>query len=612
MALLASSIGKQAPKKLGATGAKALPVASAPLKTAIAPQTAPKKVTAAAPVAPAQPVAPTIAMQRGGTVIPPGTPKATPTTVSGARGGTVIMPQPKAPVNQNKTVNQAPAAGFKNYTVGDFAGVNGNLKEDPNTKVATGKRLGSGKETPVDTTLNPPVGVPNGPAWLNMFEPGAVNELYPEMKDALSEPTNSQGVADQTIDDLLGPGKTDDFSNDALDKLKGDPAIKAWLDANMSGLMETPFADWWAQYGDQLSNPTMGEEFAAGAIPGLNDQGFGESFVEGAIGDAYGNNPEIGARSGQMFDELGNLIPDLPIDPNLGAYYDRAKARAADTINTELAARGAYGSSGGLGRLSDAMVGLEAERANREAQYGLDRAAELRGWQGLRSETGAAADLNDVRRSSEERLWLSNLMDSALAGDELALERVQTAGDLGFRAGDQALERFGQQTEGQQAASQEELDRFEAGMEAVGQLDETEVARIIAGSGVATAADAQEVQRAIAASQIASTADAETLKRWIAIYNAAEGSSEEKLRAADLYFSQNLAYGNATGGTIGEAADDIEGIDMGLTDAELAAILGARSEDVSGAINARQMNADDRARFMDELAQMMELGGMFS
>lgn len=55
--------------------------------------------------------------------------------------------------------------------------------------------------------------------------------------------------------------------------------------------------------------------------------------------------------------------------PGLDPYYDRQREQALGALNDQLAARGAFGSTAGMGMINDALVGLGAEQANREAQY---------------------------------------------------------------------------------------------------------------------------------------------------------------------------------------------------------------------------------------------------
>lgn len=73
---------------------------------------------------------------------------------------------------------------------------------------------------------------------------------------------------------------------------------------------------------------------------------------------------------------------NAPVEANLDPYYTRARERTANDMNKQLAARGQFGSSIGTGMLGDALGGLSAEQANREADYQLRRAASEMGWMG--------------------------------------------------------------------------------------------------------------------------------------------------------------------------------------------------------------------------------------
>lgn len=111
-------------------------------------------------------------------------------------------------------------------------------------------------------------------------------------------------------------------------------------------------------------------------------------------------------------------------DPGLGAYYDRATERATTDINAQLASRGAYGSSRGLGMLGDAIGGLGAERANREADYMMQQ-------QQLGGQLAQQAGQSQLD-------WTQGLGAMGLAADRLGTGRAvsginaATAADAGF------------------------------------------------------------------------------------------------------------------------------------------------------------------------------------
>lgn len=180
------------------------------------------------------------------------------------------------------------------------------------------------------------------------------------------------------------------------------------------------------------------EDFQKAQAQGLAQQGAGEQ--------------QWNATQGQM--NTAGASEQLAQDPGLGAYYDRAKTRTAGDINNQLAARGSFGSSAGVQQIGDAMVGLEAERANREADY--------------RKEVAGQAD---TQRMS--RLGLAGELAQGAQG--MGLDRTRLGGELAGEAQTQQMGRLGQ---GQDAAGQVDqfgLDQTMAGFEmAMGAQDQAE------------------------------------------------------------------------------------------------------------------------------------------
>lgn len=120
--------------------------------------------------------------------------------------------------------------------------------------------------------------------------------------------------------------------------------------------------------------------------------------------------------------------PNLMMDPDLGAYYERAKKQTANSIAQSMAALGAYGSSATMDAQNNAFANLDAERANREAEYQLERSRHMLDWtmgQGsLASDADAAraqrmdaimagAQDADAIRGARGEGFFGNLMDSS-------------------------------------------------------------------------------------------------------------------------------------------------------------------------------------------------------
>lgn len=115
-------------------------------------------------------------------------------------------------------------------------------------------------------------------------------------------------------------------------------------------------------------------------------------------------------------------------DPGLGAYYDRAKQTTANSMNDQLAAMGLMGSSVGGYQMGQALSNLDAERANREADFTLRQNQAL-------SQMGSTAD-------TQNQNLLGQGGQMANAAEQLGLTR-NTYGINAANAADSAdLSRF--------------------------------------------------------------------------------------------------------------------------------------------------------------------------
>lgn len=93
--------------------------------------------------------------------------------------------------------------------------------------------------------------------------------------------------------------------------------------------------------------------------------------------------------------------------PGLDPYYARAKERSQQSIDQAMAARGAYGSSAATQAIGNAFADLDAEQANREAQYALQQ-----------QQLGIA-------QSGMGLSWLEGGMNAALMAQNARRARIQ-------------------------------------------------------------------------------------------------------------------------------------------------------------------------------------------
>lgn len=142
------------------------------------------------------------------------------------------------------------------------------------------------------------------------------------------------------------------------------------------------------------------------------------------------------------YDAFGSRRPNISAEPGFGSYYDNAVKNTTNTLNTELGARGAYGSSVGLGQIGKSVTDLRADQARNEADYNLKRLAEQRNWNTLGGTLARNADISGESNADTMGTLAKNAGDAHLAGLRGAGDAAQNAGTeftqnhiAGFNAG---------------------------------------------------------------------------------------------------------------------------------------------------------------------------------
>jgi hypothetical protein len=215
----------------------------------------------------------------------------------------------------------------------------------------------------------------------------------------------------------------------------------------------------WNQHGQDF--------FQAGPAQQWNDMHGGEFLKPDANQQAWDRFQRQGTMrndSQTEYDAFGKRRPNIATEPGYGSYYDNAVKNTLGSLNTELAARGAYGSSVGLGQVGKSVTDLRSQqaKAKEEAQYNLDRLAEQRQWdtlggslarnsdltrQGNLDTTGTLANnasqsrmagliggANSAVAAGNERMnGLVNGIGGAVNVDQSRTNRIQTALDIGNR-----------------------------------------------------------------------------------------------------------------------------------------------------------------------------------
>jgi hypothetical protein len=155
-------------------------------------------------------------------------------------------------------------------------------------------------------------------------------------------------------------------------------------------------------------------------LGGLVDEtqpGTGEN-VSNAFLNYYSQNgtPTTSNNAQQAYQSFNQSVP-----ADMSSYYNNAQRLQDNAINTQMAARGSYGSSNAIGQLGAADTNLRANEAQANAQYGLQRA-------GLMGTLGSASDQSSQAQSQNEQNWMQGLSSLGFENQKEGTSRTQLVG----------------------------------------------------------------------------------------------------------------------------------------------------------------------------------------
>lgn len=187
------------------------------------------------------------------------------------------------------------------------------------------------------------------------------------------------------------------------------------IDFTQKGPSEQYFSDNKAVW----ESPSFGE---------VNSQGLTSYYTD------QQNRPALTNNSSQAYSDYRSQMPTIATDPGLGAYFENAKNRAAESVNQTMAARGAYGSSAANDQISRAYTDLEGQRALKEADYNLARLGEQRSWLGLGGQLAGQSDSRSDAASADQQRWAALLSQLGLDASRLGLQRTNAGADAAANA----------------------------------------------------------------------------------------------------------------------------------------------------------------------------------
>jgi hypothetical protein len=170
------------------------------------------------------------------------------------------------------------------------------------------------------------------------------------------------------------------------------------------------------------------EFFAPGAAQQFNEQHGADYLTADANQQLWQQHQAAGPMVNNAQREYDQFHkPNIASEPGFGSYYDNAQKNTINALNTQLGARGAYGSSVGLGQIGKSVTDLRADQAKNEADYNLRRLTEQRGWNQLGGELARGADLSGQSNRDYSSQLASNASDSRYKGLNSAADAANAA-----------------------------------------------------------------------------------------------------------------------------------------------------------------------------------------
>lgn len=184
------------------------------------------------------------------------------------------------------------------------------------------------------------------------------------------------------------------------------------------------------------AGPGTGEQYYNKNQNVWQSPSYGEVNTQGIVNNYSdpNNRPAVSNNSQNWFQQYTGAMPNIASDPGLDPYYNNAEKRSTEAINQAVAARGAYGSSAANDQISRGITDLEADKAQHEAQYNLQRLGEQRAWQGLGGQLAGQSDQSSNAQSQDQQHWADLLSKLGIDASQLGLSRTNAGMDAAGNA----------------------------------------------------------------------------------------------------------------------------------------------------------------------------------
>ncbi len=412
--------------------------------------------------------------------------------------------------------------------------------------------------------------------------------------DATKNPTQGESYLNQGLGTLDGPGQGDQYWNQVQgqfnDPFAGEQfARTATQQMGASGPASAFFNQAQGQYNDftgyQGPQNAQGQFGASSAALQNGTQG------ERGLGQIAGQYNQIGQygdpnlAAGQ-YAQTQQAFGDLPI-ANFDPFYDRASQLGVQNYNRQAAGRGVYGSSEALSGVGNVITDIEAQRANRSFDAGMQRAQEQRARQGLLGEQARMGDLSSIagfganlagaetfgnlnNMQANQELGRNQLLGNmanaadtqALGAQNANISGLNTYGNLSSNADSAETNRFQARTGAMNDADRTAISRFQTGADIAFRGDENARADYTAGANVARDAANLGMDRTRLGADIASTASRNDLARLDSFNQNARGAEGDRQRRQETRLDSTANFSAQIGNAITGAQNIINSGDQ--------------------------------------------------
>lgn len=345
--------------------------------------------------------------------------------------------------------------------------------------------------TPVaDSRANQPTagGTPSVPPVPAFTQVTDVPKFSGPWVPPVPEPTapNPVGPAAPNGFDMSMPGATEMQWDATKDKWNSSPTLD-WAQQQLP-----QFQDPWA--GENQISQSMGQPVSMQGAQYWNGvQGKGNTEVENQMAAGYqGGNNALSA-----FNQTQSALPGS-LQPQFDAYYDRMAQKNMSNVNSQAAARGAYGSNTALNGAIGAGLDAEAQRAKAATDFSLQDSANQRNWMDTLGTQARNADQTGL-----------DAFGANQKAAQFGLDKTKTMSDIAFGVDDRQLDR----------------DKF--GLDQARTLDELKGKRLDSGISTAFGVDQGWTGRLAGAQNASSTAQRAREGRIGQLYNDQVGMSND-------------------------------------------------------------------------------------